>query len=613
VRNRGLLPALAWLVALAPGLAQPARADAAHARHWRLAAPHGRLVADVGRSGSRAPLTAVVRRDGRSVLTATIGLATATRCLPEGFAFAGARRATVFERYRTAAGKRRLHRHLADALVLTFRQGDSELAVELRASDDGFAHRTTLTGGARRRVSGECSAFTSRARTRAWLQRYSPVYEAPYRPGALSAAAPGFVGFPALLELDRGWILLSESDVGDGQPATRLELRRGSPGVLHVARPHDRPGLARVRTPWRVAVIGSLATIVGSDLVGDLATPADSERWSWVRPGRVAWSWWSDSASPASPERQRAYVDFAARMGWEYVLVDTGWQPGWVPDLVRYARKRGVHVILWARWDALAPSRRRDRLLSRWRSWGVAGVKLDFMGSDSYKRMRWYRGVARSAAARHLVVDFHGSTVPRGLDRTWPNVLTMEGVVGAETYKGDLAVQANPTDNTTLPFTRNAIGSMDYTPVTFSTPRRRTSDGHELALSVVFESGLQHFADSPEGYAAVPYALRWLRDVPAAWDETRLLSGFPGVSATIARRAGRRWYVGSIVSGAGGPARLPLDFLVPGRRYVARIVDDGPAGGLRWRTQQVTARTVLWLQRAQAGGYAVRFTPVRRR
>jgi len=612
VPNRGLLHALAGFVALAAGFAPAAaHADGSKHRNWRLHSPHGRLTATVRFSGADAPLQATVHRKGRPVVSATIGLGTATRCLPMGFSFARTGRSTVFERYRTPAGKRREHRHLARRMVLEFEQGHSTLAVELQVSDDGFAFRTALRGPARSRLTSECSSFGAPAGTRAWLQPYNVAYEAPYVPALLAAAAPGPVGFPALLETGNGWALLSESSTDRGQPASRLEIAPGVPNVLHVMRPSQGPGLTEVRTSWRVAVVGSLSTIVESDLVDDLARPARQERWSWVHPGRAAWSWWSDSSSPASLERQKQYVDFAARAGWEYVLVDAGWDPAWIPVLTRYARKRHIRVLLWSRWDALRPAAQRDALLSRWRSWGVAGVKLDFMLSDSNRRMSWYRGIARAAAKRRLLVNFHGSTVPRGMSRTWPNVLTWEGVLGAETYKGDAPV--TPSHNATLPFTRNAIGSMDYTPVTFSSQRRQTTAGHELALSVVFESGLQHFADSPEGYASEPLARRWLRGVPVAWDDTKLLDGYPGISATIARRWHRRWYVGSIEAGAGGVVELPLDFLYPGRRYVARIVEDAPGGKLRARTQRVRARTTLRLRVAPTGGYVVRFKPLRKR
>jgi len=608
-----LLCALAALLAAAAAaaVAPPARADAARDRSWRLASPDGRLVARIHFTGADAPLRATVRRGRRHVLSTAIGIATATRCLPMGFSFGRAWRTTVFERYRTRAGKRRVHRHLARRLLLRFERGHSVLDVELRASDDGLAYRATLEGPARRRVTGECSSFTARPGTRAWLQRYNLPYENPYTEGALRDAAPGPIGFPALLLHGRDWTLLAEGELGRGQPATRLEIRPGAPEVLYVHRPHDRPGLLRVRTPWRVAIVGSLATIVESDLVDDLASPPPSgTSWSWVHPGRVAWSWWSDGGSPASLEIQKRYVDFAARMGWEYSLVDAGWDPAWIPELTAYARARGVGVLLWARWDALAPPARRDAVLRRFRAWGVAGVKLDFMQSDSFQRMRWYRTVARAAARQRLLVNFHGSTVPRGLSRTWPNVLTFEAVRGAESYRGGAPV--TPAHNATLPFTRNVIGSMDYTPVTFSASRRTTSAGHELALSVVFESGLQHLADRPEAYEALAPARRWLRRVPASWDAIELLGGHPGDAATIARRRGRSWYVGSISAGPGGVARLPLGFLHPGRRYAARIVDDAPGGGLRSRLRRVGARRTLSMRVAPAGGYVVRFTPLRR-
>jgi alpha-glucosidase len=600
MRFRGALVALAGIAVLA--IPASARAET-----WRVRSPDGRLSVDVRLAGG---LHATVRRDGARVLSSAIGIETGSRCLPEGFAPAGQTANSVAEDYTTPAGKRREHHYRARRLVLRFRDGRSRLAVELRAADDGVAYRTTLTGPARRHVSGECSAFTAPRATRAWLQPYGASYERPYLPAGLRAAAAGDIGFPALLSTGHGWALLSEGAIGRGQPAARLHVRTGDPGVLHVRRPAVRPGLRRLRTPWRVAVIGSLGAIVASDLVDDLAPPARPGDSSWVRPGRVAWSWWSDSGSPASLARQQQYVDFAARMGWEYVLVDEGWDASWIPALTAYARERGVAVLLWSRWDALATPAQRDALLTQWRDWGVAGVKLDFMQSDSQQRMRWYRGVAQAAAARRLVVDFHGSTAPRGLSRTWPNVLTQEAVLGAESYKGGAAVRASPGQNTTLPFTRNAIGPMDYTPVTFSTPARTTSLAHELALSVVFASGLQHFADAPEAYAAQPLAERWLRDVPAAWDETRLLGGYPGRSATIARRAGERWYVGGIRAGAGRTVDLPLGFLDPGRAYVAETIEDAPGGTLAARTQQVTSGDALRVSAGADGGYVVRLEPV---
>ena len=537
--------AVSILAVLAVGL--PAQADA---RSWRLTSPGGQVTVGVHGAGG-APLSATVRHAGTRVLDLRIGLRAGGRCLPQGLRYRGAARARVDERYTTPAGKRRDHRYVARRLVLAFRTGRTRAEVRLQASDDGVAWRTTVHGAD---VTAECSTAAAPAGARAWLQRYGTSYERPYEESALRAAAPGAIGFPALIGAGDHWALLAESGLGAGQPAARLRIRRGAPGVLRVERPVQRQA-----TPWRVAVVGSPATIAGSDLVDDLAAPAAGVDWSWVRPGRVAWSWWADSGSPASLAAQEAHVDFAARQGWEYVLADEGWDPAWMPALVEYARARGVGVLLWSRWDALRTPAQREALLSQWADWGVAGVKLDFMESDSPARMAWYRAVARAAAERRMVVDFHGSTAPRGLERTWPNVLTSEAVRGAEGYKG--TTPPTPAQNTVLPFTRNAIGAMDFTPVTFSAPGRATSAGHELALSVVFASGLQHFADSPAAYAARPLAAGWLAERPRgvgrhAADrgpaggrrDARAPVGRPLVRRLDPRRRGRD---------AAGPARLP--------------------------------------------------------
>ena len=242
-----------------------------------------------------APLSATVRHAGARVLDLRIGLRAGGRCLPQGLRYRGSARARVDERYTTPAGKRRDHRYVARRLVLAFRTGRTRAEVRLQASDDGVAWRTTVHGAD---VTAECSTAAAPAGARAWLQRYGTSYERPYEESALRAAAPGAIGFPALIGAGDHWALLAESGLGAGQPAARLRIRRGAPGVLRVERPVQRRA-----TPWRVAVVGSPATIAGSDLVDDLAAPAAGVDWSWVRPGRVAWSWWADSGEPGEPGR----------------------------------------------------------------------------------------------------------------------------------------------------------------------------------------------------------------------------------------------------------------------------------------------------------------------
>ena len=394
-------------------------APAAEARTWTVRSPAGTVTASVRAAGGTVTVTA--RRGGVRAFSARV----------RAGRIATARRRNVRERFRTPAGKRRLHD--VRAAVLTLAMGGGR-RVEILAADDGVAVRG---GGAPRyRVPGA---------SRAWLQRYVSNYEGAYQPTDMRSAR-GAYGYPALISSGGVWTLLSEA----GHGAARLRARGGE---LRVA--------GADRGTWQLAVIGGLGDVVGSSLPLALARPSRIRDTGWIRPGRVAWSWWSDSTSPRRLETQRAYVDAAAARGWEYVLVDEGWDPAWAPELVRYAADRGVRVLLWTHWRELRDPRRRARLLDRWAGWGVAGIKADFLQSDRPRRIAVYDAIARAAARRRLVVDFHGCTLPRGIQRTWPNVLTMEAVLGAEYAKGGAVPAAHDVD---LVFTRNAVGSMDYTP-----------------------------------------------------------------------------------------------------------------------------------------------------
>jgi hypothetical protein len=300
-------------------------------------------------------------------------------------------------------------------------------------------------------------------------------------------------------------------------------------------------------------------------------------------------------------------VDFAASAGLEYVLVDAGWDASWVPALVAYAAQRGVRIILWTDYADIADRQARAATFDQWAAWGVAGVKADFFQSDSAARMAVMEDIARDAAARHMLVDFHGCTVPRGLQRTWPNVMTAEGVRGAEYLRN--AGTELPANNVTLAFTRNAVASMDFTPVTFSARGRVSTAAAQLAQSIVFESGLQHYADDPASYEARPNALELIRQAPAAWDDVRYLDGVPGQWVTLARRSGQRWFIGSISATPARTATIPLRFLDAGRAYTARIYADGPADTIAVSRQPVISSSVLTLPVDADGGFSVVLTP----
>ena len=537
----------------------------------------------------------------------------------------------VEETYEMPTGKARERSHRAVERTVTYDHPDAGgvVEVDLRVATDGVAVRYRVTGEAVEIHTGDGTAFRVPRDATTWLTPFDVAHEASARQQPV-VEADGEYCQPGLLRVDDQWVLLTEAGVDGSYAAARLvagenEFTFGLPETQLNAR-------FPLETPWRVAVVGDRSTVVESTLVTDLvdgsaaaagegsaaggsADPSDD--FEWVEPGRVAWSWWSESDSPDDFQRQRDYVDYAAERGWEYVLVDAGWpaRRDEVPDLVEYATDRGVDLFLWSHWTDLDTESERAERLSTYAEWGVAGVKVDFMDADDQGRMAFYDDLVEDAADHELLVNFHGSVVPTGLQRRHPNLMTYEGVMGAEYYKWSTVT---PEHNCTLPFTRNVVGPMDYTPVTFSAEAAATTPGHELALSVVFESPLQHFADSVEEYAARPEAEGFLERVPAAWAETRLVSGYPGVEATVARRArddgdaAGEWFLGSITAGPQRIVTVDCAFLAsgdagPGEEWTAEVVRDDGEGGLVTESWPVTGEEAMDIVVPENGGFAAVF------
>jgi alpha-glucosidase len=330
----------------------------------------------------------------------------------------------------------------------------------------------------------------------------------------------------------------------------------------------------------------------------------------------------------------RRFIDFAAASGFPYYLIDAGWSKGankdaWValpttditraadgidmPALVQYAAEKGVGLILWAHWDHVR--QRMDEVLDTYARWGIKGVKIDFMSRDDQDVVDFYQRVAAATAQRHLLLDLHGAYVPAGLQRTYPNFITQEGVLGAEWSKMKPIV--TPEHNLMLPYTRMLAGPIDYTPGGFRNvapaafqvraelPFVQNTRGQELAKYVVYDSPLQMVSDDPDAYRDAE-GFDFIRKVPTAWDETRFLSGEPGKDIVLARRLGTTWYVGAMSADeAATTKRVKLDFL-PAGRYTATIWEDGATpNNVTTRAVDVTARDALALQLAAAGGAAV--------
>jgi alpha-glucosidase len=387
------------------------------------------------------------------------------------------------------------------------------------------------------------------------------------------------------------------------------------------------------QSPWRVVIAGpTLGTIVESTAVTDLSPAATTTDVAWIKPGRASWSWWSDTTSPRDYQKLFPFVGLASQLRWEYSQIGDGWPEmengGDVNDLLEYSKARNVDLTLWygtggahAEGSEAAPSVMLDSVmrrveLKRIAALGVKGITVDVLPSDKQNVIGLYEDILRDAAANHLFVDFHGSTIPRGWRRTFPNLLSMAAVRGAEAYS-DSSFEVNaPIYNTIYPFTRNVIGPMDYGPLILGdvlTRRPRlTTNAHELALSVVFESGLQHFASTPQMVDAQPeYVKDFLRIVPTVWDETRFVDGYPGKFVVLARRRGPDWYVGAITADTlVSVVEVPLSFLGAGSHRVGLISDGEDFDQFASNTETLTSRDTVTVELAPSGGFVAQIRPV---
>ncbi|MFE2065886.1 glycoside hydrolase family 97 catalytic domain-containing protein [Streptomyces sp. NPDC059467] len=593
-----LLPVLLLPLALLVVPAHPAAAATA----WTVTGPStgsptaAQVVLDNG------TLTFAASSNGQTVLSPSpIGIRTSAADLTQNLTFLQRTDRTVTESYTMTTGKQRSRQTAYTESTLSFSgTGGARLDVVVRASDSGVAYRYVLPGSGSVTVTGEASSWTVPASANAWLVPPDREDQGQWFATTAGAAPTNTYHLPALFQVGSAYALVAETDLDGRYAASYLNHTAGS--ATYTAQLEGGiTGTLPLSTPWRTAALGDLASVTRSTITDDLASPSKVSDTSWIKPGAVAWSWLSEHSSPSSEARQKQYIDFAQRHGWGYVLVDEGWSSSWVPDIVSYAKARGVQVILWFNSSDLQTAAQRNNWLPQVKNWGVAGVKIDFIDEYSQPTLQWYDAVLAQTADLKLMVNFHGTAMPRGMQRTWPQVVAAEAVYGSEQGRNRAAF------DTILPYTRNVISSMDFTPVVFSMTGRDTTDAHELATSVVFESGWQHFADSPESYEAHPEALRILDQLPTAWDETRLLGGSPGKEAYLARRSGGRWFVGGISALSAKTYQTPLSFLGSGQ-WLAETVRDSSAG-LTHETRVVTSADTLSVPEAANGGFVTALCP----
>jgi alpha-glucosidase len=462
------------------------------------------------------------------------------------------------------------------------------------------------------------------------------------------------INLPLLVQIPGGpWVALLEAGLMDYAGM----YVGGVPGFANALISRLSPGPERMDDvvvgtvprpfPWRVLLMNDRpgGLIESNYLLLDLSPPSAIGDTSWIVPGRAAWDWWSgdfDRDVSFKPGMNTAtmehYIDFAADHHLEYMLVDAGWYPAKdythpesiltyvpevnVPEIIAYGKQKGVKVLLWLFWEAL--NKQMDAALDLYAQWGAAGIKVDFMNRDDQQMVNFYERLVRKAAEHHLVVDFHGAYKPTGLRRTYPNLLTREGVMGLEYNKWSERV--TPEYDVTIPFTRMLAGPMDYTPGCFNNAAReqfkpRNIDpmcqgtrAHQLAMYVVFESPLVMLADYPEIYDHSA-GMEFLDNVPTVWDETKVLNGEPAKYITTARRHGDNWFLGAMTNWDARDLEIPLGFLGAGEFRAQIFADaadaDKVATSVAVSKRHVKAEDKLTIHLAPGGGAAAIFTPVK--
>lgn len=556
----------------------------------------------------------------------------------------------VTDNYSMNNAKKSKITYTANRSEIHFKNAAGQLMdIIFQVSNDGVAFRYFFPGknSGTKNIEKEITTFHFPDSTRGWLQpmskaksgweKVNPCYEEFYEKAIPLNTKPklgaGWV-FPALFEQPDGtWVLITEAAVDSNYCASKLDNSKFN-GVYEFAFPDPLevfPGgvnkpQAKLPwfTPWRIITIGSLATIVESTLGTDLAPPA-KQAMRFAKPGKASWSWPILKDDSITYSVQKRFIDYAADMKWQYCLIDVNWDTKIGMDsiqlLIDYAKQKNVGIWLWynsaGSWNT-TPYHPRSKLLthedrvrefSMLQKMGVAGIKVDFFGGDGQSMMKYYIDMMTDAAAHNLMVNFHGATLPRGWQRTYPNLMTAEAIKGFEYVTFDQKnADEEPAHCTMLPFTRNAFDPMDFTPVSlYRIPRiqRKTTVAFELALSILFLSGVQHFAETPTGMSKVPaIAKNLLSSIPASWEEVRFIDGYPGKYVVLARKTGERWYVAGI-NAENSEKEVRIDLSAFKKPFFTIVSDEGGEKILSQQTSNLPANGTITATMKAGGGFIV--------
>lgn len=616
------------------------------AEDFRVSSPNGRITATV--TLDEGKLSYTVHKDGRLLVAPSpLGLKTSNVDLTRELSLESSRTVEIDTPYSLPVGKQSQYRDHCHMLSVLTKKSSLKQTVQFRLYDDGFAFRyvipevksltnVVLTEEASRIRMADFSNSLA-CKFIGNIQSPNYPYEGHYdlytNWNSLLQAGDRRFNAPLLASDGKDYLLLSEAD-NRGIFCASLVKAENREGEFSFAWTGAVKDYAKdkmqsmncklpVYTPWRMVVAGDLATVFETTMTENLCPSTKIDDMSWIKPGVSAWYWGGSDGNKTDIQKvyggiregEYDHADFAAEMGWPYTLIDGGWSAEWVPSLVKHAQEKGVECLLWqtaklSDSDAFSNDN-MEKTLKQWADWGIKGIKIDFWEDDSHETMIRMENLLKLCGKYKMMVNYHGCTRPSGLRRTYPYLMTQEGICGGETnfWWPSNITGAHHLD---IIFTRNVVGAADYTPGDFASfygsILTGQSMGHHMALLTAFESGITHIAECPENLRHF-LGKDIMKRLPTAWDESRLLEGELLKYATIARRSGEDWWVSGMCTEEHN-CRLTFDFLEEGRTYTAYIYRDGNCrSDLKFDKVQVKKGSILNIKELSEGGFLMQVSP----
>ena len=634
------------------------------AREMSVASPNGRIVAVVE---DQAGLMISVRLDGVALVAPSpIGLTLADgTTIGRNGALGFGRKSVVVDDTDAPFYRQRHIKTTANQLDLKMKGG---FGLQVRAYDEGVSYRFYTTRKGETIIKNEIAEYDFGDEAKAWLA-YSTNKEKPFAmafqntydetPLAQAQDVPAFL--PVTIQKDGcvgAKVTLLESDLRQ-YPGMFVRPAQGElravfapypkkmdyykwRGMSYVAETEDFIAKSKgPRTyPWRVFAVSEKDTEMPvNDLVYTLASPNEIGKTDWIKPGKVAWDWWNDwnlrgvsFKAGINTDTYKYYIDFAARFGLQYIVLDEGWYDSSrgdimnpiadvdLPGLISYGREKGVDVVLWTVFNVL--DEHLDEACHKYSEMGVKGFKVDFLDRNDQTAVEMAERIARHCAQYKLFLDYHGYYSPTGLNRTFPNVLNYEGVFGMEECRWAKKETDMPRYDVTFPFMRGMAGNVDFTPGAmrngtrsnwvecYENPVSMGTRCHQAACYVLHDSPFTMLCDAPTNYELEPDYTKFIAEIPVVWDETRVLQGEMGKYIVIARRLGDTWYVGGQTSWDARTVSLPLDFLAEGSYFVTSLTDGVNAGhnaeDYQFNRQTHGKGDTLSITMASGGGFVLR-------